>query len=216
MRLIQTLKLKDLVEYERLNNRDILKDIEKNRLATVIDLIMIGNKLSNREDAYIIYDKYINEDENNSLYTAIDEVVKCLTGGYSGVDNNSGYIEDNKRLSDIIEDFNMELMSYGISYSEFWNMDVNDMYRVACGIVKKLETDINISLQKAYIEASMNAQAIFGKLPDKPPIINMYKSKKENIEILDMHSISNEDKNRISTLNARAWALSLKIREGMI
>ena len=219
MRLIGDIKLKDIRNYERYNSISILEKLQDRSISTIIDMIMLSNNIENREDACSLLDKYL-EDEENTIDSAIKEIVDNLTGGKftkSDTSLSKGYVEENISYSEILEKFNQELMAYGISYSEFWDMTVEDMYRVAEGIVYKIETEFNMYLQKAYMSASMNAQALCGKLPKKPPVIDIISKNKHNGNDNDGEFIPDEETQaRISALNAKAWALSLKIREGMV
>ena len=216
MKLISDIKLKDIRNYERYNNISILEKLQNRSISTIIDIIMISNNIENREDASSLLDVYL-EDEENTIDSAIKEIVDTLTGGKftkSDTSLSNGYIEEDTSYSEILEKFNQELMAYGISYSEFWEMTVEDMYRVAEGIVYKIETEFNMYLQKAYISASMNAQALCGKLPKKPPVINIRSKGNDNNS--DEFIPDKETQARINALNAKAWALSLKIKEGMV
>ena len=58
-------------------------------------------------------------------------------------------------LTDVYIHFNMQLMSVGLSYSDFWNMNTTEMYKVFNSIVIKMQNEENRQLSNYHTLAAM-------------------------------------------------------------
>ena len=83
-------------------------------------------------------------------------------------DNNDNDVDDNDKiditsynsLTDLYTQFGMELMSVGLSYSEFWDMNTKEMYRVFNSICIKIQNETNRELSNYHTIAEMVGGAV--------------------------------------------------------
>lgn len=173
--LVNKCYLRDIRDFEESTNMNILdlfNCLSFNNLAT---LIRIFNKGVSEDDAYRMIDNYL-EYEKKSPIDAFNEIKEALFGYKIDIE-----VEDDKCCEDVtkynfLSDFYMhlcmQLMSLGISYSEFWSLTTKEMYQVFNAIQRKIINDFNREMQMAYISAGLTGGAIWGKLPNEVPKID--------------------------------------------
>ena len=64
-------------------------------------------------------------------------------------------------------------MSVGLSYSEFWDMNTKEMYRVFNSICIKIQNETNRELSNYHTLAAMVGGAVWGKLQKDAPKVDM-------------------------------------------
>lgn len=175
--LIKHFYLKDIKKYEDETGNNILNFFNDIRFSYIIDLVRLGNNYCSEEQACNILDKYL-ENESNSIVSAMLEIKESLIG--IG-DNNDNDVDDNDKiditsynsLTDLYTQFGMELMSVGLSYSEFWDMNTKEMYRVFNSICIKIQNETNRELSNYHTLAAMVGGAVWGKLQKEAPKVDM-------------------------------------------
>lgn len=103
------------------------------------------------------------------------EIKSCLIGvGANGDadDSTTLDISNYKSLTDLYIYFCMQMLSVGLSYSEFWSMNTKEMYKVFDSLNIKLCNDTNRSLQDSYNLAALVGSAVWGKLPKQVPHVD--------------------------------------------
>ena len=175
--LIKHFYLKDIKKYEDETGNNILNFFNDIRFSYIIDLVRLGNNYCSEEQACNILDEYL-ENESNSIVSAMLEIKESLIG--IG-DNNDNDVDDNDKiditsynsLTDLYTQFGMELMSVGLSYSEFWDMNTKEMYRVFNSICIKIQNETNRELSNYHTLAAMVGGAVSGKLQKDAPKVDM-------------------------------------------
>ena len=176
--LVKNFYLKDIKQYEDETGNNILSFFNDIKFYNMIDLIRLGNNNCSEEQASNILEKYLVEDDNNSIVSAMLEIKEALLG--LG-DNNDNDVPDEDKiditsynsLTDLYMNFNMQLMSVGLSYSEFWAMNTKGMYRVFNSICIKIQNETNRELSNYHTLAAMVGGAVWGKLQKDAPKVDM-------------------------------------------
>lgn len=172
--LVDKYFLKDIKRFEELRRTSILDVLRNLSISSILILIQLGNRNCNEEKAAEMLDAYLLADENNTLLTALKEI-RFVMFGEDSEDNKDGSIDISsfKNLTEVYTKMCFELMSIGISYSEFWQFSTTDMYDAfeACSI--KQENDINNALSLGYSQAGLIAAAVWGKLPKEVPHVTL-------------------------------------------
>ena len=175
--LVKNFYLKDIKQYEDETCNNILSFFNDIKFSNMIDLIKLGNNNCSEEQACVILEKYL-ADDNNTIVSAILEIKEALLG--LG-DNNDNDVPDEDKiditnynsLTDLYNQFNMQLMSVGLSYSEFWAINTKEMYRVFNSICIKIQNETNRELSNYHTLAAMVGGAVWGKLQKEAPRVNM-------------------------------------------
>ena len=176
--LVKNFYLKDIKQYEDETGNNILSFFNDIKFYNMIDLIRLGNNNCSEEQASNILEKYLVEDDNNSIVSAMLEIKEALLG--LG-DNNDNDVPDEDKvditnynsLTDLYNQFNMQLMSVGLGYSEFWAMNTKEMYRVFNSICIKIQNETNRELSNYHTLAAMVGGAVWGKLQKDAPKVNI-------------------------------------------
>jgi hypothetical protein len=175
--LIKNFYLKDIKNYEDNTGSNILNFFNDIKFSNIIELIRLGNNNCSEEIASKILDNYLSYEEA-TLLGAMLEIKESLLG--VGDNNNNDVAEDDmiditelNSLTELYTRFCMQLMSVGLSYTEFWSMTTKEMYLVFSSIVIKMQNDTNRELSNYHTLAAMVGGAVWGKLQKEPPKINM-------------------------------------------
>ena len=178
MNLVRKFYLKDIKEYEDETGNSILKFFNDIKISNLIELIKLGNNNCEDDIAYRILDDYLSI-EGNTILTAILEIKEKLLGTSETsddelVDNNDTIdITKFESLTDLYTHFSMQLMSVGLSYSEFWAMNTSEMYSVFNSICIKIQNETNRELSNYHTLAAMVGGAVWGKLQKDAPKVDM-------------------------------------------
>ena len=175
--LIKNFYLKDIKKYEDETGNNILSFFNDIKFSNMIDLIRLGNNNCSEEQASKILEEYLAQD-NHTILSVMLEIKENLIG--IG-DNNDNDVDDEDKiditnynsLTELYNNFNMQLMSVGLSYSEFWAMNTKEMYRVFNSICIKIQNETNRELSNYHTLAAMVGGAVWGKLQKDAPKVNM-------------------------------------------
>ena len=175
--LFKNFYLKDIKKYEDETGNNILSFFNDIKFSNIIDLIRLGNNNCSEEQASEILDEYLAQD-NHTILSVMLEIKENLIG--IG-DNNDNDVDDEDKiditnyssLTELYNNFNMQLMSVGLSYSEFWDMNTKEMYRVFNSICIKIQNETNRELSNYHTLAAMVGGAVWGKLQKDAPKVNM-------------------------------------------
>ena len=175
--LIKNFYLKDNKKYEDETGNNILSFFNDIKFSNMIDLIRLGNNNCSEEQASKILEEYLAQD-NHTILSVMLEIKENLIG--IG-DNNDNDVDDEDKiditnynsLTELYNNFNMQLMSVGLSYSEFWAMNTKEMYRVFNSICIKIQNETNRELSNYHTLAAMVGGAVWGKLQKDAPKVNM-------------------------------------------
>lgn len=175
--LIRNFNLIDIKNYENETGNNILSFFNDIKFSNLIDLIKLGNGGCDDETASMILENYL-ANEDKTLLDAMLEIKETLLG--VGDNNDSDVPDEDKiditkcnSLTDLYINFNMQLMSVGLNYSEFWSMNTKEMYRVFSSILIKMQNDTNRELSNYHTLAAMVGGAVWGKLQKEPPKVRM-------------------------------------------
>ena len=175
--LVNNFYLKDIKKYEEDTGKNILSFFNDIKFSNLIDLIRLGNNNCSEKQASEMLEKYLAND-NNTIVSVMLEIKENLLG--LG-DNNDNDVPDEDKiditnynsLTDLYNNFNMQLMSVGLSYSEFWAMNTKEMYRVFNSICIKIQNETNRELSNYHTLAAMVGGAVWGKLQKDAPKVSM-------------------------------------------
>ena len=78
--LVKNFYLKDIKQYEDETGNNILSFFNNIKFYNMIDLIRLGNNNCSEEQASNILEKYLVEDDNNSIVSAMLEIKEALLG----------------------------------------------------------------------------------------------------------------------------------------
>lgn len=175
--LVRNFYLKDIKKYEDETGNNILSFFNDIKFSNMIDLIRLGNNNCSEEQACAMLEKYLAND-SNSIVSVMLEIKENLLGIGDNSDNDvpdedKVDITNYNSLTDLYTQFNMELMSVGLSYSEFWAMNTKEMYRVFNSICIKIQNETNRELSNYHTLAAMVGGAVWGKLQKDAPKVNM-------------------------------------------
>ena len=195
MNLVRKFYLKDIKEYEDKTGNSILKFFNDIKISNLIELIKLGNNNCEDDVAYRIFDDYLSIDGNTILTAILDIKEKLLgisqTSDVELVDNNDTIdITKFETLTDLYTHFSMQLMSVGLSYSEFWAMNTSEMYSVFNSIYIKMQNETNRELSNYHTLAAMIGCAVWGKLQKEPPKVNLTQNQEEDNSLLIVNELS--------------------------
>ena len=185
--LVRRFNLKDIRDYEDETNESILEYFNNISIFNLLKLVSLGNSRCTLEEASKILDEYLQE---HQFLDAVYEIRDKLIGKVRDDDGeeeiaDSIDITKYSSLSELYDTYCMQLMSVGFSYSEFWDLSTNTLFKVFNSINIKRENEINQNLQLAHTQAALIGQAVWGKLQRKPPSVNLEKpiTNEEELEI---------------------------------
>ena len=187
MALVKRFYVRDIKKYEEDNDLNLLlhfNDMLKGmyiRTPHLVDFVVLGNGMCSRERACDLLDNYLLDD-THSIYDAVNEIKDKLLGYKDdGVENEDDLsINDYDNFTDMLSEVSMELLKFGVGYSEFWSMTTADMYRMLARLNKNKEDQLNEQLQLAYNEALLTAAAVWGKAPSEAPKVSLTGDSKNN------------------------------------
>lgn len=189
MKIIKNFNLIDIKRYEDETSNNILSFFDDIRFSNIIELVRLGNGNCSEEKASELLDDYLSTDK--TLLDAVLEIKESLLGIGDNDDNDvadSDKMDITKynSLTDLYIEYSMQLMSVGLQYNEFWNMNTKEMYRVFNSIVIKLQNETNRELSNFHTLAAMVGGAVWGKLDKEPPRVNMVSQREANANGLDV------------------------------
>lgn len=182
--LVNKCYLKDIRDFEDEQHINVLSLFEKLSVENLVLILSILYRNKETDELYEIIDKYIDEGHSlNDLFIELRNIVL----GYDveeaekkqrNIDANeiAGTYEDitsYKTLTEFYTHLCMQLMSLGMSYSEFWSLTTREMYQTFEAIQQKMVMDYNREMQIWHNGAAMIGGAVWGKLPDKAPSIDI-------------------------------------------
>lgn len=202
--LVYQCYLKDIKEYEQRTRKNILRLFDNLSVSNMVEIISIFFKGMTEEEACLLIDDYMMQN-NKGIWDVFNELRDALLG-YSYLEDKKdredkeaeenksnllyeGSAEDIKTynfLSDYYMHLCMQMMSLGVTYTEFWSFTTKEMYIVFKGLEQKTKLEFNKQMQIAYLSAGLNAGAMLGKLPDEAPQMELGRSdgkKEEDIII---------------------------------
>lgn len=168
-RLVRKFYVRDIRDFENDSGRSVVDMFNGLDVVDLVDLVKLGNKGINAEEACNIVDSYFLD--GGTIDKAFEICRECLFGGIVAEDNECEEVEVGGFYSDILDKFCMQLMSVGLGYSEFWDMTTHEIYKVIETIENKIITEMNRQISLNHTLASMIGGAVWGKLPSKPPVI---------------------------------------------
>lgn len=192
--LVRNFNLKDIKEYEDSTGANILNFFNDISFSNLIELVKLGNGKCDDELAYEILDNYLKEDGNTLLSGLLEIKEKLLGYGDNNEidENNEDTVDISKynSLTELYMHFNMQLMSVGLSYSEFWSMNTKEMYNVFNSICVKMQNETNRELSNYHTLAAMIGGAVWGKLQKEPPKVNLTQHQEEDNSLLIANELS--------------------------
>lgn len=174
--------LKDIKEWEEKHQINVLSLFEVNTLENLMLILSIFYKDMPEDDLYQMIDSLFNSGYGiMDLYIELRNVLLGYTVNKCDNDeekkeDNTGTFEDVRQyrfLSDFYMHLCMQLMSLGMSYSEFWSLTTYDMYKAFDAIQQKMVYDYNRQMQGYHMLAGLIGGGVWGKLPKEAPQINM-------------------------------------------
>ena len=177
--------LKDIKDFEELHDINVLRLFERFSMNNLILLFSLFYKGMSDDDICKMIDSLFEQGYNvEKLFLYLRNILL----GYKVKDreddedeqiekeDKTGTYEDIRqydKLSDFYMHLCMQLMSLGMSYSEFWSLTTADMYKAFEAIQQKMVYDYNRQMQGYHILAGLIGGGVWGKLPKEAPQINM-------------------------------------------
>lgn len=190
--LVAKCYLKDIREYEENTGKNLLRLFDNISIRNLVTLLKIFNKGIADGEIYLVIDSYLDQ---YGLVEAFEEVKTALLGykedeeeqktqkEEQDIEGTADDVNSYQFLYDYYMHLGMQLMSLGITYTEFWSLTTKEMYQVYEAIQQKMILDFNRQMQIAHISAGLTGGAVWGKLPDKAPRINEEEFREEDTVI---------------------------------
>ena len=188
--LIGKCYLKDIKEYEEKHRVNILTLFNNISVKNMKELLSIIYRTDDEDLLYNVMDEYI--DEGHGVFDLMTEI-KNIILGYDENKVKSLNEEQQKEIKDTYEDVTsyeylsdfymhlcMQLMSLGMSYSEFWSLTTKEMYQAFEAIQQKIVMDYNRHMQEYHTLAGLISSGVWGKLPEYAPHIDIDDTKDPN------------------------------------
>ena len=188
--LIGKCYLKDIKEYEEKHRVNILTLFNNISVKNMKELLSIIYRTDDEDLLYNVMDEYI--DEGHGVFDLMTEI-KNIILGYDENKVKSLNEEQQKEIKDTYEDVTsyeylsdfymhlcMQLMSLGMSYSEFWSLTTKEMYQAFEAIQQKIVMDYNRHMQEYHTLAGLISSGVWGKLPEDAPHIDIDDTKDPN------------------------------------
>lgn len=161
--------IKDIFDYESLNDVNILEDLQYGTLSTLIDIIALSHDCS-EDNAIEIFEQASKEMKFTEI---IEQVLKDLIGRLPSDDSEENIEDVDTSFSDILEKFYTEIQTIdnNLSIGEFLQFTPRYIYTYADGLQKRFIYNKN----KQYLESFENAAIIISGLAGKlkePPQLN--------------------------------------------
>jgi len=168
MKICNEFIIKDILDYELLNEVNILDELEQCNLSVMIDLVEIGNKCS-EEDAEKTVSNGISE---LGIEKFVEELAYEIIGHRPDDNESSTNSHKFSSFSEVLENFYNEIQSVdkNLGLSDFWNISTRYMYRYADGLQKRFVNETNNKWRDIYMDKVMLAQMLGGKLDDCPQL----------------------------------------------
>lgn len=178
--IINKCYLKDIRDYEDRTNKNILSLFESYKLQNLLEIMQAMKPELNDEACIAIIDNHFsNGGSVEELFIELRNVLvgyEIIGDGTSSNDDENSNVEDitnYRTLTDFYIHLSMQLMSLGVSYSEFWSLTTKEMYQVFNAIQQKSVMDFNKNMQEYNILASLIAGAVWGKPAKEAPHIDL-------------------------------------------
>lgn len=149
--------------------------IDKPMISNLCDLIMLGNRGIDLEQAVVILEEALSKMTLKEVYL---EISRELIGTDRKSKNTD---EELKSLSEVYKKQCMSLMRSGVSWSEYWSMTTREAFEVSDTIVDKTIEDINEEYLKMYNQSALIGSAVWGSLPKKAPKVEIRRDRDGNI-----------------------------------
>lgn len=168
MEICKEFIIKDILDYEILNDINILEELEQCNLSVMIDLVRIGNNCS-EENAEEIVSKGIEE---LGIEKFTEELAYEIIGTRPDERKGSTNSKDFKSFSEVLENFysDIQVIDKNLGLSDFWNISTRYMYRYADGLQKRFVNETNSKWRDLYMDKVMLGQMLAGKLKDCPQL----------------------------------------------
>ena len=154
--------IKDIIDYELVNDRDLLGELAACNFDVAADLIMLGKKCS-EDEAYEILEDCLNKYgfEQTFEYLAYD-----LIGRKPEDDKDDHNVTEYKTFSEVLENFCNELrvIDCNLGLSDFWGMSTRYMYKYSDGLKDRYIFNLNKQAQEQFLNAETFLGLLFGKL----------------------------------------------------
>ena len=203
--LVRNFNLKDIKEYEDSTGANILSFFDNISFSNLIELVKLGNGKCDEDLACKIIEDYLSIPDNTLLSGILEIKEKLLGyGNNNEIDENSEDTVDITKyssLTDLYTHFSMQLMSVGLSYSEFWAMNTKEMYRVFNSICIKIQNETNRELSNYHTLAAMVGGAVWGKLQKDAPKVDMRPINKDKDVDDDIAILNAKLKSLVNTHN---------------
>ena len=201
--------LKTLVDFEDSTGMSLLTLLSSASMVSCCTFLQLGNPELSEEESCDLYIYYIknNPDARIEMMKEAREKILGVKQEDKEKYNSSDRVELNSMstLSDLLRKYCSQLMSLGLSYSEFWSMTTDDLYNCFNIFQTRRRNDINQSLWDSYQLALMIAGSVWGKPPKKVPQLKD-ESKFENEDFESMvarieASVDNYNNNLMKGVN---------------
>jgi len=182
--LVNKCYLKDIKEYEESHDVNILTLFEKITFSNLIQILSVFYKNVPEDELYNIVDNYLME--GHSLEELIVEIRNNLLGydveraeqridedETNAIAGSYDDIRSYRYLSDFYMHLCMQMLSLGMSYSEFWSLTTKEMYQAFDAIKQKMVLDYNRQMQGYHTLAGLIGGGVWGKLPKEAPQIDL-------------------------------------------
>ena len=177
MNIICGLTIKQLMEYEAVNNTNALLRLENYDIDIIYDIIKMSNKIDDDTcEEYV--DGRIKE---IGLMQLTVQIFEDIFGKIKSTNKNNVQIKE-RSFTELFNDFYNEIQAYdsSLSYSDFCNMNTLFMYKYCDGIKTRYIHNKNEQLKNNYEQAAMILSGLAGKLKECPQLDDNGNTKKKD------------------------------------
>lgn len=166
MKFLKNITVEDIINYESLENVNILEELQYGSVFIIIDLIKLGNERTD-DDAESILNNALKE---MTLQEIIEQVLYELVGRLPNDNNDENIDSKNLSFSNILEEFytQIQIVDNSLSIGDFLKFSPRYMYTYADGLQKRYIHNKNKKYMEDYENVAMFMSALTGKLKDCP------------------------------------------------
>ena len=167
MKIIRGLTIKQLMEYEALNDVNALNKLENYDIDIICNIIKLSNNIDDNKCEEYVTSKI----KEYGLMTLTVLLLEDIFGKIEQSNKNNVEIKE-RSFTELFNDFYNEIQAYdsSLSYSDFCGMNTLFMYKYCDGIKTRYIHNKNEQLRNNYEQAAMILSGLAGKLKECPQI----------------------------------------------
>jgi len=163
--IIREISIREIMDYEILNNVNIIEEIANLNFDVMHDVIKLAYNIDD-DEAYKIL-------EDNIMTKGVEEVAKELCIDIIGrepSEKSDENVTEFNSFSDVLNDFynQIQCIDSNLSLTDFWNLSTKYMYKYTDGLKDRYIFNLNKKSEEQFLAAEQLLGLLFGKI--KKPI----------------------------------------------